>query len=293
MLPTASVSVEVEGIIPGGNAVVIGPADIEPVTGERTTVVAVGNVGEFEPLILAESVEMLSGTDAQVRIVHAAPDAPGVDIIAGDNLDAPVVAGLAFPEATPYVDTAPGELNVKVLPEGATQPEDAVIDASLEYAAGAAYSIYATGFVADIEALRLDEDLRRVGTEARVRPVHASPSTGEVDIYVVEPGASIDDADPAFTEVSLGADTGYVALAAGEYDVAVTPTGGKDAAIGPVAINVEAGGTYTAAARDAAGMVLRFALFCSMTSFSSPSDEFGKLCLDSLIALRSPSGPCP
>ena len=371
LLAEEGVSIEVEGIIPGGNAVVIGPAEVEPVASERTTVVAVGNVADIEPLVLAESIEMLGETEAQVRVVHAAPgapmvdvyvtepgadlsaasptgtfefkgvlgpvavaegdyqvrvtvagdpaavvldadaslaggtdvivlavantgsggapvsllasiydpgdagavasaeildrntpaavrlvhaspDAPGVDVIAADNFDAPVVAGLEFPEATPYLEIAAGELNVKVVPTGATEPGDAVIDATLEYAAGAAYSVYATGFVAEIEPLRLDDDLRRVGTEARVRLVHASPSAGEVDIYVVEPGASIDDADPAFTAVPLGADTGYVPLAAGSYDVVVTPTGSKDAAIGPVAIDVEAGRIYTAAARDAA-----------------------------------------
>ena len=372
LLVEETVSVEVEGIIPGGNAVVIGPADIDPVTGDRTTVVAVNAVADIEPLVLSASIEGLSGTDAQVRIVHAAPaapmvdvyvtapdddlssasptgtmefkgvlgpvsvaegsyrvrvtaagdpaalvfdadaeltggtdvivlavqnvgtgaapvsllasiydpqdaaavasaeildrgtpaavrlihaspDAPAVDVVAGDNFDAPVVAEFAFPETTPYLDIPAGELNVKVVPIRSTAPSDAVIDATLDYEAGTAYSVYATGFVAEIAPLRLEDDLRRVATEARVRLVHASPSAGEVDIYVVEPGASIDGAQPAFTAVAFGAETGFVPLAPGSYDVTITPTGTTDAAIGPVALSVEAGGIYTAAARDAAG----------------------------------------
>jgi hypothetical protein len=44
-----------------------------------------------------------------------------------------------------------------------------------------------------------------------------------------------------------------VNLAAGTYEVSVTPTASKTAAIGPVSITLENGGVYTVAARDAAG----------------------------------------
>ena len=80
LVPEATVSVEVEGIIPGGNAVVIGPADIEPMSADRTTVVAVNRVADIEPLVLTAAVDALGDTDAQVRIVHAAPSAPMVDV---------------------------------------------------------------------------------------------------------------------------------------------------------------------------------------------------------------------
>jgi hypothetical protein len=44
-----------------------------------------------------------------------------------------------------------------------------------------------------------------------------------------------------------------VSLAAGSYDVVVTPTGSRTPAIGPARITVGNGGVYTIAARDAAG----------------------------------------
>ena len=49
------------------------------------------------------------------------------------------------------------------------------------------------------------------------------------------------------------ADTGFLSVPAGSYDVTVTPSGTKSAAIGPATISVANNGIYTAVARDNAG----------------------------------------
>ncbi|MEM7079185.1 MAG: DUF4397 domain-containing protein [Pseudomonadota bacterium] len=192
-----------------------------------------------------------ANSTADVRVIHASPDAPNVDVVAADNFAAPAVTNLAFPEVTGYLNLTPGDLNVKVVPTGAMMP--VVIDADLSLAAATAYSVLAVGDLATIAPLVLVDDIRPVGTEARVRIVHASPSAGDVDLYVVAPGTDISTVTPNFTGVAFTADTGYVSLAAGDYDVVVTPTGDTTPAIGPVTISVAAGGIYTAAARDESG----------------------------------------
>jgi hypothetical protein len=194
-------------------------------------------------------------TPSAVRAIHASPDAPPVDVVANDDFGAPAVEDLAYGDVTGYLNPPAGSINLKVVPAGAASP--VVIDADLTLVQGAAYSVYAVGLLGagEIEPLVLVDDLRPVATEARLRLVHASPAAGEVDIYVVGQGegADLTRSEPAFTGVPFQADTGYVPLAAGTYDVVVTATGSKVPAIGPVTLTLEAGGVYTAAARDEFG----------------------------------------
>jgi len=190
-------------------------------------------------------------TPARVRVIHASPDAPAVQVVANDNFAAPVVASLSFPSATPFVEVPGGTYNFKVTPVGNNGL--IAINADVTLAAGSEHSVYAIGPLASIAPLVLTDDRRRVATQARVRIVHASPSAGNVDIYVLAPGTALTGAMPAFSNVPFAADTGYVDLAAGTYEVSVTPTGSKTAAIGPVAVTVANSGVYTVAARDATG----------------------------------------
>lgn len=231
--------------------------------GADLLVAAVPNVGPGpSPISLlaatgGEPLEILdAATESDVRVVHASPDAPSVDVVANDDFAARPVVDLAYAEATGYLGLPPGAINVKVVPNGADAP--VVIDADLDFAAAATYSVYAVGVLnpvgdlAPIQPLVLVDDPRRVATEARVRLLHASPSTGEVDIYVVPggEGGNLDGVAPAFAGVPFLAETGYVPLAPGSYDVVVTGAGSQLPAIGPVTLDLAGGGIYTAAAID-------------------------------------------
>ncbi|MCR9277178.1 MAG: DUF4397 domain-containing protein [Pseudomonadaceae bacterium] len=359
-----ALTVEVEGIVPGGNATVIGPVDLALGDGEKLTIIASNDVAAIEPIVISEARASVSASDvrvrvvhtapaapmvdvyvsapgtditgeaptgtfsygeilgpltipagayqiqvavagdptavvydsgaldlaggsdltilaipdtgaasapisllvvndvvateildasatAAVRVVHASPDAPNVDVVAGDDFSAPVVSDLAYTQQSAQLDLAPGSINVKVVPTGSETP--VVIDADLALAAGESYRVYATGLLADIAPLVLVDDLRAIATEARLRIVHASPSAGNVDVYLVEPGTDITTVAAALSDVPFRAESGYLSVAPGDYDVVVTPAGSDLPAIGPATVSLEAGGIYTAAARDEFG----------------------------------------
>jgi hypothetical protein len=228
--------------------------------GEDLLIAAVENTGPgTSPVSLvvttptsSGSTEILdAGTPAQLRVIHASPDAPAVDVVVNDDCAHPVLSNVPFPVFSDYLSVPPATYNVKVTAAGNCGA--IVIDADLALAAGQQYSVFATGLLASITPYVLTDDQRPLATAAKVRIVHAAPSAGNVDIYVTPPGADIATLTPAFTDVPLRAETGYVNLAGGSYDVTVTPTGTKTPAIGPATITVTDGGVYTAAARDAVG----------------------------------------
>ena len=188
---------------------------------------------------------------ADLRVVHASSDAPNVDVIANDDFVTPAVADLAFPDVTDYLSLAPGMLNVKVVPTGATTP--VVIDADLTLNAGESITVIAADTLANIQPLVLVDDVRAIGTEARLRLIHGSTLAGNVDIYVVAPGTDVAAATPNFTDVPFLAETGFVSLDAGDYEVVITATGDSTPAIGPLPVSLNAGEIYTAIARDGVG----------------------------------------
>ena len=221
--------------------------------GDDLTIAAVPSTnGGAAPISLvalngAGSLEILDvNTPTSLQVIHASPDAPAVDIVVDGGV---LVPGLAFPEATGFVEVPGGIYNVSVTVAG-NPGAIAIGPVDLDLIPGTRYSVFAVGELAAIEPLILTDDPRRVATNAKVRIVHASPTAADVDIYVTAVGADINAETPTLENVPFKANTGFLSLPAGDYDVTVTPTGTKTAAIGPATISISDGGIYTAVARD-------------------------------------------
>lgn len=185
---------------------------------------------------------------AQLRVVHASPDAPNVDVLVDGAV---ALSNVPFRAASAYLTVPSGTRNLRVRATGGTA---AVITADAPLAAGEAYTVIATGPVASIAPLVLEDDLAAPGAgNVKVRLVHASPTAGSVDIYVTAPGASIATATPTLANVPFRAASGYLEVPAGTYRVRITPAGSKTVAIDVNDVTLTAGQIRTAIAVDAAG----------------------------------------
>jgi hypothetical protein len=186
--------------------------------------------------------------EARVRVVHASPDAPDVDVLVDD---ASVLTDVPYLAASDYLEVPPGARNLKVNAAGTTTT---VIDADVNLVDGTDYTVIASGLVAAIEPIVLEDDNSAPAAgNVKVRAIHGAASAPAVDIYVTAPGADLAAETPALANVGFGDVADYIEAPAGDYQVRVTPTGTKTVVIDSGTLTLASGQVRTAIAVDAAG----------------------------------------
>ena len=171
--------------------------------------------------------------DACVRVIHASPDAPAVDIYVNDSL---VVENLAFGSGTDFAALPSGdEREIKIVPTG-SPVDDSVFDTTVDLGPGKAYDVIAVDMVENLDAIVENVDLSAVPEgQARLRVIHASPDAEGVDVVVT-------DGPELYTGVDFKDTTDYTVLDAGTYDIQVK--NGDDVLIRVPDFTVEAGQVY-------------------------------------------------
>lgn len=184
-------------------------------------------------LALAPAAFAQSGT-GKVRVIHASPDAPAVDVYVDGSK---VLSNVGFFTASAYLDVPAGEHRFQVTPAGAPA-DQAVIDARATIQAGRAYTVAATGKLADIKPTILADNLAAPAAgKAHVRVVHASPDAPAVDIKVKGGPALI-------SGLAFPNDSGFTPVDAGTYNLVVTPAGQDAVALDLPNTKLEAGKIY-------------------------------------------------
>ena len=176
-------------------------------------------------------------SNSLVKVVHASPDAPGVDLLV-DN----TIAGtnLTFPNNTGYLAVPSGTRNVKV---NVTGTSTTVIEANIDFMMNINYSVFAVNSVANIEAIVVEDDLTNPAQgKAHVRFIHLSPDAPAVDV-------TLSDGTIVFGNKSFKESTNFTPLDAGSYDLEVRVTGTTTVALDLPVINLEDGKIYTVFAR--------------------------------------------
>lgn len=149
-----------------------------------------------------------------IRILHASPDAPAVDVYADGKL---IAQNLSFANFTEYQPLTPGSYNIKVYPAGtATNP---VINTSLDLPDRSIYTAAVTGRLDDISLLPVpDTPMAATPGKVSLRFVHLSPDTPTVDI-------TLPDGTVLFRNVSFKDITDYLAVDPGTYTLQARAAG--------------------------------------------------------------------
>ena len=194
-------------------------------------------------------------SEARVRVFHASPDAPAVDVLVNGGK---VLEEVPYTVSSDFLPIDAGQSRIQVNVAGT---DTTAIDATLELTENTDYFIVAADKVAKITPLvfTADRENPEPGT-ARVRVLHSAASAPAVDVYVTAPGQGIAAASPFLSNVPFKALSDYLAVPAGSFDVAVTVAGTKTVAIEAKGLEIPDGLVATVAALDAQGGGAPFAL---------------------------------
>ncbi len=167
---------------------------------------------------------------AQLRVTHASPNAPKVNVYIDGEL---ALEAVDFKASSGLVNfEEPGTIEVEVrgiLPDMSEVLVIGPAEITLEEGIRTDVVAYDTLFddsgalnikPAILDPITIEEDI----TDVRVSVLHAAPMVADVDIYVTTPGDDIANTDPI--DADFGDAAGPVALEADtEYQIRITPDG--------------------------------------------------------------------
>lgn len=191
-----------------------------------------------------EPNETAPSKNADVRIVHASPDAPAVDIFLDTK---PAVEGVKFKDATDFLQVPAGSHQVEVYAAGTKGTKEPVVKATLVVEGGKSYTIAAINKVNMLELKAISNNTVGTPDKANVRVAHFSPDAPAVNVG--PKGAA-----PLFTNLEFKTVSDYQALAPGAYDLSVTTADGKEI-LGLPGTKVESGKNYTVLAVNTASQL--------------------------------------
>lgn len=188
---------------------------------------------------------------ARLMVIHASPDAPGVDLLIDDNKKNS--AALTYPNNTGYLNVDAGTRNIKVNAAGTTTT---VINANLQFTANQNYSVYAINNVASISAIAVTDNLTAPASgNAHIRFFHLSPNAPAVNVGTLN-GTTFTGVfnNRSFeTQTTAAANQAFTPVPAGTYNFDVRLASGGTSVLTLNNITLQAGKIYTVFAKGLVG----------------------------------------
>ncbi|MCQ9280577.1 DUF4397 domain-containing protein [Priestia aryabhattai] len=188
-------------------------------------------------LLLAFSDNFTSAAvqEAMIRVVHASPDAPEVDIYV-DNQS--IVVGASFKDVTDYLKVPAGSHKVEVYAIGTKGKEKPVISTNVTVEANKAYTLAAINQVAHLELKVAQDDMNVAKGKSKIRIAHFSPDAPAVNV-------GINHGPTLFKDTTFKQMTNYSEVDAGTYDLTIATSQDNKKILEIPNLNLEANTVYT------------------------------------------------
>jgi hypothetical protein len=161
-----------------------------------------------------------SAPEAQVRVIHATPDTPGLDIYQGPNA---LAFNLDFGSVTSYIPLTPGVYTINADTAGTRQ---VLSSAKTTFAPSTQYTVLLGNSVANLQQLMLtDQNQPAPSGQVALRFVNQAIRSGAVDIYLVPAGQKLSAVAPLVSGNTFGTNTGYINVPAGTSSLIMLPAG--------------------------------------------------------------------
>lgn len=177
--------------------------------------------------------DRLGTADPKVRLLHAVPLAPSVQLLRGGQSVAPEADDVSYKEATRYFDVATGGDTWKVQTVGATPLEVGTLNFDAQR--GKKFTIVAMPNAGSVtEALLVVDPFTKslASDNARLRFLNGSFNASGIDVYVTAPGADLATQTPkmpavAYKSASPASGEDSTEVEGANYQIRLTPAGSK------------------------------------------------------------------
>jgi len=199
---------------------------------------------------LAMAAMLASGSvfsAARVAVLHLAPfadslDGTAVNIVINGNT---TFTNVRFTDFVPYTELPAGSYKIDIVPVGATSP---AMTATFNLSNGVDYSVFAigNGSTQPLELTALVDDNRAPAAgNVKIRVVHAAPFAADLAATEVSIRTAGGDVVGGLVGVPYKANSGYLEVPAGTYDLKVASNDGSVNYIDPLPAAIPAGAIVT------------------------------------------------
>ncbi|MBE4910517.1 DUF4397 domain-containing protein [Bacillus luteolus] len=173
---------------------------------------------------------------ANIRVLHASPNAPAVDVYANGQQ---ILKNVSYKQVSDYLSVPSGEYVIDIVPTG--KPAQRVLRQRVMIQPGATITVAAAGTVENLQLIPVTDKTSSSPGKASVRFFHLSPDAPAVDI-------AVEDGPVLFRNVSFGNAANYIEIDPAQVNLEVRLAGTDTVVLTIPNVNIQPNKAYTAVA---------------------------------------------